>query len=73
MKCGTASAALPVLVASYLRFPPVIGFIYRPNCQSRNIMTARPFDFGSGERPFGNVAAVASGFVQNSIPTTSPA
>src|SRR5438445_5930855 len=39
--------------------------LFRSNCQSRNITTARPFEFGSGERPFGNVAAVASGSVQN--------
>src|SRR5258706_11843172 len=29
MKCGTVSAALVVLFTSYLRFPPVTGFIYR--------------------------------------------
>jgi hypothetical protein len=34
-------------------------------------MTAWPLDFGTGERPFGSVAAVAFGSVQNLIPTTS--
>jgi hypothetical protein len=36
----------------------------------RNFMTAWPFD-QIGRRPLGNVAAVASGSVQNSTPTTS--
>src|SRR5882757_3312400 len=49
MKCGTASAALAVLFMSYLRFPPLTGFIYRaPRSTVPAGLPGRGQEFSSG-------------------------